>query len=98
MGKPGEPMSRKEQLERDIEDYSSNPSYNKYIVERAKRELSELKGEVVEPKVEAKPDLTFEQYKSKTVTELRVIAKKLLVPVYYKLNEDVLIKEIMKRH
>ena len=38
-------MTVEEQLIRDIEDYSKNP-YNKYIVDRAKKELAELKSKV----------------------------------------------------
>ena len=44
-------MSREEQLQRDIEDYSKNP-YNKYIVSRAKEELAELRKKQIVDKVE----------------------------------------------
>lgn len=94
------PMSREEQLRRDVDDYgesSTNPGHplNKYIVKAAKKELAGLK---VEPVVEVIAKPTFEQYKDMTVKELREIAKKLLVSKYYDLKEDELIKEIMKKH
>ena len=47
-------MSKEEQLLRDIEDYSKNPR-NNYVVDRAKRELEELrKSQIIEVVVEDK--------------------------------------------
>ena len=68
-------MTKEEQLIRDIEDYSRSPSLNKYIVDRAKRELQKLreKKENLEEKITPvnikvsilKPNITKKKVKSK---------------------------------
>ena len=71
-------------------------------VETPKEEVPVKEESVVE---EVKPEenvdsgkLTFEQYKDKTMKELKVIGKALGIPKYYDLKEDYLIKAIMELH
>lgn len=98
-------MTVEEQLERDILDYgpvATRPGrhLNKYIYDRAVTELAKLRAPKQSVKktrvVKAKP--TFQEYKDKTLSQLRVIGKALSIPKYYNMNEDKLITEIMKRH
>ena len=64
-------MTAEEQLLRDIKDYSKNP-HNKYIVDRAKRELAELQ---------------HKNIMSGTVVDVKEELKKLEVPKKFKLKK-----------
>ncbi len=63
---------------------------NPILYKQARNKIMEL-GRKKESK------LVFNDYKKKTVKELKDIAKGLNIPKYYDLNEDDLIRGIMKR-
>ena len=60
----GKPLTKEEQLQRDIEDYGGYPPLNKYIVDRAKRELEKLKPKIIDkPKEEIKKTIIKKEKK-----------------------------------
>ena len=68
-------MGVEEQLLRDIEDYSSKP-HNKYIVDRAKRELSELRKEqILLVKEESKTNIVKEVVDKSKLKKLKKKSK-----------------------
>ncbi len=75
-------MATKEELEKQEQDWNG---VNKYLADEARGKLKDKSY-----------DKPFDYYKAKTVKELKAIAKGIGIPKYYDLNEDELIKSIMK--
>jgi len=89
-------METKEDIEETIRAYPNK--LNKYIHQEARNKLSNLKEEKIDikfNKVDIKDTDEYKDLKSKTVKELKLIARSKSIVKYYDMNEDELIKSIL---